>query len=153
MSEPHLVGINEAARLTGKNKATISRDTKSGKVSATVNEAGQKRYMVAELERFYGTLRSPGTGYAPVDNHQNQPARNTSDTSVIPEVVKAKDEVIELLKGQVEDLKRDRDNWREQALRALPAPADTTPAPVTEPVTTTPPVKRGFWPFRRRVTA
>jgi hypothetical protein len=147
MNEPHLVGINEAARLTGKNKATISRDTKSGKLSATVSDSGSKRYQVAELERVYGTLRNPDTGYAPPDNHRNQPDELTSATSVIPEVVKAKDEVIAVLREQVEDLKRDRDNWRDQALRALPAPAETSAAPVRAPAQ-----KRGIWPFRRTVT-
>jgi hypothetical protein len=151
MSEPHLVGINEAARLTGKNKATISRDTKSGKLSSTQDNNGAKRYQVGELERVYGTLRNPDTGYAPGANHQSEPPEKTSDTTLLPEVLKAKDDVIELLKSQVDDLRRDRDNWREQAnqaLRALPAPAETTPAPVTEP-----PKKRGFWPLGRKATA
>ena len=70
MNEPHIVGINDAARLTGKNKATISRDTTLGRISASVNEAGHKRYMVAELERYYGKLRTPDTSAAPGKNHQ-----------------------------------------------------------------------------------
>lgn len=167
MNEPHIVGINDAARLTGKNKATISRDTTLGRISATINEAGHKRYMVAELERYYGQLRTPDTSATPGKNHRNQPAPAPADTGVITEVVKAKDEVIELLKSQVEDLRRERDNWREQAIRALPAPVATTPAPGVEPgdnhrnqpplnptetANTTKP-KRGLWPFRRRVTA
>lgn len=163
MSEPHLVGINEAARLTGKNKATISRDTKSGKLSATSSDTGSKRYQVAELERVYGKLRNPDTGYAPGADHRNQPEEKTSETILLPEVLKAKDQVIELLQKQVEDLRHERDNWREtanQALRALPAPApapaetivSTTPAPVQAPVTA-PPEKRGFWSFLRKASA
>ena len=145
MNEPHLVGINEAARLTGKNKATISRDTKSGRLSSIMNDDGKmRRYQVSELERVYGTLRSPDTGYAPVANHQSQPVKETSATSALPEVVKAKDEVISLLKEQVEDLRKERDNWREQALRVLPAPTETMSAPDIKPE------KRGFWPFKRK---
>lgn len=147
MNEPYLVGINEAARLTGKNKATISRDTKSGRLSSVMNEDGKmRRYQVSELERVYGTLRNPDTGYAPGANHQNEPVKETDVTTVFPEVVKAKDEVILLLKEQVEDLRRDRDNWREQALRILPAPAETTIAPDIKTE------KRGFWPFRRKAS-
>jgi hypothetical protein len=147
MSEPHFVGINEAARLTGKNKATISRDTKTGKLTATTNDTGAKRYQVAELERVYGTLRSPTTGYAPVDNHRTQPQETTNDTSALTEVVKAKDEMIALLKDQVDDLKRERDNWRDQAQRALPAPVDTTPA------TSKTNQRKGWWLFGRKATA
>ncbi|MGH7867036.1 MAG: hypothetical protein ACREP9_05220 [Candidatus Dormibacteraceae bacterium] len=144
MSEPHQVGINLAARLTGKNKATISRDTKSGKLSATVREDGSKSYQVVELERVYGKLRNPDTSDEPGVNHRNEPADITSVTSVFPEVVKAKDEVIDILKQQVEDLKRDRDNWREQALRILPAPVKEPPAP---------PQKTPWWSFTRKAKA
>ena len=155
MNESYLVGINTASKLTGKNKATISRDSKAGKLSSTTNEAGHKRYQVAELERVYGRLRNPDdTSDAPGANHRNQPPISTTDTSLVTEVVKAKDELIEALKNQIEDLRKDRDSWKVQAQRMLPAPADTTTAPVTEPVTTSAaPVKRGLWPFRRRVTA
>lgn len=152
MSHAHLVGINEASRLTGKNKATIAQANKAGKLAAVVDDNGRKRYDVSELERVYGTLRSPNTGYAPVETHRNQPAP-TTDATGFSEVIKAKDELIETLRLQVQDLMLDRDHWRDHA-KALPAPTNhTTPAPVDQPSPTTPaPVKRGFWPFRKRVT-
>lgn len=144
MNEPCLVGINEASRLTGKNKAIISRDSKSGRLSFIVDEGGvAKRYYVSELERVYGKLRNPVTGYEPVTNHQNEPLEETIVTSALPEVIKAKNEVIDLLKRQVEDLQRERDNWREQAIRVLPPPP--------EPSRVQPATKErfSFWPFRK----
>lgn len=51
------VGIVEAARLAGKDRKTIYRDIKSGRLSATTGTGGVRQVDTAELIRVYGDLR------------------------------------------------------------------------------------------------
>lgn len=48
-----LIGLTEAAKLTGKDKATIHRAMKSGRLSFTVSENGERQIDPAELERVF----------------------------------------------------------------------------------------------------
>ena len=49
-----LVGLSEAAKLTGRNQTTIHRAMKAGRLSCTVDEAGSRRIDTAELDRVFG---------------------------------------------------------------------------------------------------
>lgn len=49
--------ISEAAKLAGRDRKTLYRDIKSGRLSATVSETGEKQVDVAELSRVYGSLK------------------------------------------------------------------------------------------------
>ena len=51
-----LVSVTEAARLTGKNRATIHRYIKQGKLSQVTDETGTKKVDTSELLRVFGTL-------------------------------------------------------------------------------------------------
>ena len=53
------VSVSQAAQLTGKNRSTIIRAIEKGHLSASRHEFGQYLVDPAELERVYGTLRSP----------------------------------------------------------------------------------------------
>ena len=48
-----LIGLTEAAKLTGKNKATIHRAMKDNRLSFTVSENGERQIDPAELERVF----------------------------------------------------------------------------------------------------
>jgi hypothetical protein len=48
-----LIGLSEAARLTGKDKATIHRAMKGGRLSFTMNASGDRQIDLAELERVF----------------------------------------------------------------------------------------------------
>ena len=61
--------LGEAARATGKDRATISRAIKKGKVSATKDEHGQWCIDPAELHRVYPAQQ------------QADSARNTDDAT------------------------------------------------------------------------
>lgn len=56
------VGIVEAARLAGKDRKTIYRDIKSGRLSATIGPSGTRQVDTAELMRVYGDLHHTGPG-------------------------------------------------------------------------------------------
>src|SRR3954451_10938488 len=53
------VGLNEAARLTGKDASTITRAGQPGRLSFTKDESGNRMFDLAELGRVYGPLRKP----------------------------------------------------------------------------------------------
>jgi hypothetical protein len=57
MHMPHL-NVRDAAKLTGKDRSTLTRAIEKGKLSASRDEAG--RYLIdpAELERAFGPLLS-----------------------------------------------------------------------------------------------
>jgi hypothetical protein len=59
------VGLNEAARLAGKDQSTITRACQSGRLSFTKDEHGNRMFDPAELERVYGPLRPPEGPAAP----------------------------------------------------------------------------------------
>jgi hypothetical protein len=111
--------LQKAADAVGVNKSTILRAIQAGKVSATRNEHDQWLIEPAELHRVYppaaaGNGKAKGAGN---DTHQADLAEaNRRATFAELEAT--------LLRGTIEDLRRDRDAWREQAQRlALPGPA------------------------------
>jgi hypothetical protein len=58
-----LVGLTEAARLTGKHPTTIMRAAARGRLSFSINAVGQRQFDTAELDRAYGV--KAGNGAAP----------------------------------------------------------------------------------------
>lgn len=90
--------ITEAVKIIPVSESTLRRDLKDGKVSYETDQKGRKRFEVAELERAYGQLK-PQNGTQPLVDTSTEPHQNLSmngnDTS----------KVVELLEGQVQDLK------------------------------------------------
>jgi hypothetical protein len=137
-----LIGINEAARLTGKSKSVIWNKTKAGTLSSVSDGDGKKKYQVSELERVFGTLSTPEprTERTGGVSNQTEPTERTEELRLklaeaqkevefLRERVKDKDE-------RIEELRQDRDRWHSefQSMKALPAPAASSP-----------PAKPGFW--------
>ena len=58
------IGLRQAARLSGRNQSTLHRAMKAGRLSYTVDAAGQRRIDTAELDRVFGplTLRNGSNG-------------------------------------------------------------------------------------------
>ena len=112
--------LQQAADAAGVNKSTILRAIQAGKVSATRNEHDQWLIEPAELHRVYppatqGNRKLKGDGN---DTHQADLAE-ANQRAAMAELE------VSLLRATTEDLRRDRDSWREQAQRlTLPAPAN-----------------------------
>ena len=101
----------QAAELTGKNRTTIWRACKTGRISAARGGAGDFLIQVAELERAYGKLRvlQPASGLQEV---AAQPPATSFETNIIgPEVA--------LLRERVASLERDKDDLRGERDRLL----------------------------------
>jgi excisionase family DNA binding protein len=115
--------LQEASEATGLNRSTIFRAIRAGKISATRNEQGTWQIEPAELHRIYPPREVPDASTA----------RTHHDAMA--------DKMVQLLGRQLEDMRQERDAWREafelereRAQRALPVPThdgatgDSTPA-------------------------
>ena len=54
------IGLSEAAKLTGRNQSTIHRAMKTGRLSFTVGDDGERRIDPAELDRVFGIKLNGG---------------------------------------------------------------------------------------------
>ena len=107
------IGLTEASRLTGKNTSTLHRAMKTGRLSYTINDAGERRIELAELERVFG--RKPnGAIAAIVQSHITQEAQ-------AERVIAAQRLTIEQQDATIRDLRTrlDREVDERRALIAL----------------------------------
>lgn len=134
----NLLNVTEASKLIVPSLSTLRRDIKKGKISVVVDERGHKRIDPAELSRVYqmkklddngGEMntgeRSQNGSMDSVDAAQNgsmirpAPRENGSVDSVDTQVQNGSmnnvdAEVIDLLKSQIDDLKKQNETLTEQ---------------------------------------
>jgi excisionase family DNA binding protein len=106
-----MFSMAEAARQTGVSKATIHRAIKSGKLSAERKEGGGYAISPAELFRAYPTVKQDET----------VTVRRSVTPNETPDLTREN----ALLRERIDELKDERDAWRNQAERLLlaaPAP-------------------------------
>lgn len=120
--------LGEAAKASGKSKATISKAIKSGRLSAVKQDTGVFRIEAAELHRVYPK---------PVDGNQDrtpqtvvQTPENTPSVKELQARLEAAQERLTDRDTVIADLREDRDRWRQQATALL---ADQRP--VLPPIT------------------
>lgn len=109
--------LGEAAKATGKSKATISKAIKSGRISAAKDETGTFQIDPSELHRVYRST---------VHLEQNKTSKLTledgKDDGIIRELkahLQAARERLSDKESVIEDLREDRDKWRQQATALL----------------------------------
>jgi len=104
------LSLRQAAQESGRSKSTVLRAIQAGRLSATRTDDGGWSIDPAELFRVY-----PRTGAQTDAAGQGAPPSAPPVADVIDAQVSALREIIARLDSQVEDLKGDRDRWREQA--------------------------------------
>jgi hypothetical protein len=109
--------LGEAAKATGKSKATISKAIKSGRISAKKGDTGAFAIDPSELHRVY-----PLT----VEGEQKETPKNveanTQSDGLIRELqarLEAAQERVSDKESVISDLREDRDKWRQQATALL----------------------------------
>jgi predicted site-specific integrase-resolvase len=123
--------LSKAAMATGKNKATIQRAIKNGKISATKNSSGAYEIDPSELHRVY-----PATAQRVA---QQDISNDTQHADKNNETIKLKLDLLEAerererdqLQATIDDLRVRLDRSEERITALLPAPK-----------------KRGWWPFK-----
>ena len=125
-----MYNLRTAASAVGKSKATISLAIKNGKISAKKNEQGQYGISPAELHRVYPP--KPQT----VETEQNQTQSWSPPNTTKPNWIDNRDSKIKELELQLklaesrlddlrernDEIKGERDSWRNQATALLPSP-------------------------------
>ena len=113
--------LGEAAKATGKSKATISKAIKTGRISASKNETGAYNIDPAELHRVYPANILP-THITEQNQTPVNPEVNTNNFPLIKELelkLEAAQQRLTDKEDQLADLREDRDKWRQQATTLL----------------------------------
>lgn len=120
------LSLSQAAKATGKSKSTINRAIKSGKISATRHNDGSYSIDRSELSRVFrsGTPSSP-EWVSPA------PLAEPNKTAILEAENAALRAALDREREALDDLRADRDIWRQQATALLAAP----------------PKRRGWWPW------
>jgi excisionase family DNA binding protein len=124
------LSLGQAAKIAGVGKTTLTRAIKGGRLSAERLPDGSYRIDPAELARAYElSLETPATGSATSDVvHRATPARDRDETPVTPNAtarlaaleaeIAGLREMLRRADRQADDLRGERDQWRDQAQTA-----------------------------------
>ena len=138
-----LVGISEAATITGRSKGQIGRDSNTKRLAHVLDEKGQKRYKVADLFQLYGFKRPKEIVPEAVERPTETITETTVEIAVLKAEMKAKDEALRRMEDENRDLRQTRDRLLETNNRLtllLPAPPSNTPEPFSSPTE-----RKSFW--------
>jgi hypothetical protein len=137
--------LGQAAKVTGFGKTTLTRAIKAGRLSATRREDGSYAIDPSELSRVYKVTPETAetvssTGYTARRATPEGEVRATlrdPDVHTLLAVAQAElrhlSERLEEVKASQDDLRRERDDWREQAQRLALAAPIAAPGPITTP--------------------
>jgi excisionase family DNA binding protein len=109
--------LGEAAKATGKSKATISKAIKSGRISALKDETGTFRIDPSELQRVYPISVYGEQKETPENTHVN--ADSIITIRELQARLEAANERLSDKETVISDLREDRDRWRQQATALL----------------------------------
>jgi hypothetical protein len=144
------IGLKRAAELTGKNQSTIHRAMKSGRISFTVSEAGERMIDTAELDRVF-PIKAP----KPANEiaRKDAPELHSNDTQVIElraqlDTERARAAMLQERVTEkdttIADLREDRDRWRAQAEKTTLLLADQRQQSQAAPAAPEPPPRKGL---------
>lgn len=109
--------LGEAAKATGKSKATISKAIKSGRISASKDETGVFRIDPSELHRVYPPTPTGERKETPDETPEN--TQDLGDFKALQARLEAVQERLADKEAVISDLREDRDKWRQQATALL----------------------------------
>ena len=95
-----ILTFSQAIRAAGVARSTIYRYVKDGKLSATRFPDGRRGIDTAELERVFGPLQS-------FDTSQTIASKQSRTAKIQPGMFQGWDEIVELLRQQVQLLERE----------------------------------------------
>jgi hypothetical protein len=132
-----MLSLAEAAEAVGKNRSTLFRAYRAGKMSAVRTEGGAIEVDSSELFRVFDPVAAPSLQSDAAPQAATVPVAPSESLNASLEVeVRHLRELLDVMREDRDQLRQDRDSWREQASRivaALPPP----------PQVATP--RKGFW--------
>jgi septal ring factor EnvC (AmiA/AmiB activator) len=126
------IGLAEASRLTGKNRSTLHRAMKAGRLSYAVNDAGERRIDVAELQRIF-ELRPDAMGHingATVEATPEAMRRNSAqrgEVAALQQLIESQDATICDLRATIARQREDLRQATEERRRLLAMITDRRP--------------------------
>lgn len=138
------LNISQAARATGKNRSTIQRHIKSGKLSMSQNASGETVIDTAELIRVFGELKQDAT----VKQH----IAGVAESGTIPQLATS---TIEALQKELEAARErertalKREEWLKEQLYVERERSKELERRLLPPSEATRAVKKRRWPWQR----
>lgn len=105
------INLTQGAKLAGVSRSTLNRHIKEGKISKEIGNDGKPCVDTSELQRVYGEL-SHDTSSQSVSVIHSDPAHSTLENAI--EIATLKTE-LKAAKERLEDVSKDRDEWKGQA--------------------------------------
>ena len=128
MATPARLSISKAAKLAGKSRQTLYEDRDNGKLSVHRDSRNKPYIDVAELERVYGKLDTKTVSGKVSKRQMETPQKDTKDSALQAEIDALREQLSradgtltrerQQFTQQIDDLRTDRDEWREQAKAA-----------------------------------
>jgi hypothetical protein len=113
--------LGQAAKATGKSKTTIQRAVAKGLISGEKGQNGEYKIDPAELHRVF-----PLQNYATVsDNAIWNETRPYGDPAELAARIKGLEEMLLREREALEEVRADRDAWKQQATALLSGPPRT----------------------------
>ena len=107
-----ILTFSQATRVANVSRSTIYRYAQEGRISVVRLPNGKRGIDVAELERVFGPLKK-------LDTSQNIPTKQVRTVKTQANVFQERDEVVGLLRQQVELLERELISAKEEKARLL----------------------------------
>ena len=130
-----VVGISEAANLTGRSKGQIGRDSNTSRLKYTSDEKGRKRYKVSDLFQLYGFRNPDETSLKDAKRPDETSGEIAVEMAVLKADLRAKEDALRRSEEEVRDLRQSRDRLLDQNNRLtmlLPSPVNQAVTAMTE---------------------
>ncbi len=124
--------LGQAAKATGKQKSTLLDAIRKGRISAAKDDFGRYQIDPAELHRVY----PPNPASVRLEHEETPP--NPYKTTLLEEKIRFLERELARLERVENDLRTDRDHWREEAQQVRRMLTDQS-------VKTTPPRSPWLW--------
>ncbi len=138
--------LSEAAKATGKNKTTIQRAIKSGKISASKGDGGSYEIDPSELHRIFPpTVAQRDTQH--MQSNDTQQAIFAPKSSHIDRVVELEKELA-VARERANGLEAQKDQMAD-TINDLRKRLDSSETRVTALLADNSPKRRSWWPWKR----
>ncbi len=121
--------LGTAAKATGKSKTTIQRAIAKGQISTEKKSGGGYSIDPAELHRVFPAV----SGDTVSRDSKLDTTRPPDETPELRAKIKALEEMLVREREALDEVRTDRDAWKQQATALLAAPSK----------------RRGWWPWGR----